>query len=83
MKLPLLEQVQQALNTRKKNGDPVFDQDNLEVCIAGTFAGDKFIVIKTPTPRLESVPQSDLKPHHKYGEVVEGKPGTGWPLDAT
>ena len=83
MKLPLLEQVQQALNTRKKNGDPVFDQDNLEVCVAGTFAGDKFIVIKTPTPRLESVPQADLKPHHKYGEVVEGKPGTGWPLDAT
>ena len=83
MKLPLLEQVQQALNTRKKNGDPVFDQDNLEVCVAGTFAGDKFIVIKTPTPRLENVPQADLNPHHKYGEVVEGKPGTGWPLDAT
>ena len=83
MKLPLLEQVQQALNTRKKNGDPVFDQDNLEVCVAGTFAGDKFIVIKTPTPRLEINPQPDLKPRHKYGEVVEGKPGTGWPLDAT
>ena len=83
MKLPLLEQVQQALNTRKKNGDPVFDQDNLEVCVAGTFAGDRFIVIKTPTPRLENVPQADLKPHHKYDEVVDGKPGTGWPLDAT
>ena len=46
MKLPLLEQVQQALNTRKKNGDLIFDQDNLEVGVAGTFAGDKFIVIR-------------------------------------
>ena len=79
MKLPLLERVQQALNTRKKNGDPVFDQDNLEVCVAGTFAGDKFIVIKTPTPREESTPDPDLKPHHPIGPC-EGKPGTGWPL---
>lgn len=46
MKLPLLEAVQRALNTRKKNGDLVFDQDNLEVGVAGTFAGDKFIVIR-------------------------------------
>ena len=69
MKLPLLERVQQALNTRKKNGDPVFDQDNLEVCVAGTFAGDKFIVIKTPTPRVESNPDPDLKQHHEYEPV--------------
>lgn len=79
MKLPLLEQVQKALDTRKKNGDPVFDQDNLEVSVAGTFAGDKFIVIKTPTPRVESNPDPDLKAHHD-GELVEGKPGTGWPI---
>ena len=80
MKLPLLEQVQQALNTRKKNGDPVFDQDNLEVCVAGTFAGDKFIVIKTPTPRMESTPDPDLKPQHSL-DTIKGKPGTGWPLN--
>ena len=79
MKLPLLEQVQKALDTRKKNGDLVFDQDNLEVKVAGTFAGDKFIVIKTPTPRMESNPDPDLKPQHSR-EPVEGKPGTGWPL---
>ena len=83
MKLPLLEALQVALDTRKKNGDPIFDQDNLEVCVAGTFAADKFIVIKRKEPRIESTPDPDLKPHHKYGEVVEGKPGTGWPLDAT
>ena len=81
MKLPLLEQVQQALNTRKKNGDPVFDQDNLEVCVAGTFAGDKFIVIKTPTPRMESTRDPDLKPHHSL-DPIKGKPGTGWPLNS-
>ena len=81
MKLPLLEQVQQALNTRKKNGDLVFDQDNLEVCVAGTFAGDKFIVIKTPTPRMESTPDPDLKPHHSL-DPIKGKPGTGWPLNS-
>lgn len=46
MKLPLLEEVQRALNTRKKNGELVFDQDNLEVSVAGTFVGDKFIVIR-------------------------------------
>ena len=46
MKLPLLEQVMAALNTRKKNGDLIFDQDNLEVSVAGTFAADKFIVIR-------------------------------------
>ena len=61
MKLPLLEEVQRALNTRKKNGDLVFDQDNLEVNVAGTFAGDKFIVIRqkgeTP-PTRDSVPVS-------------------------
>ena len=56
MKLPLLEQVQQALNTRKKNGDLIFDQDNLEVSVAGTFAADKFIVIRQ---KGETPPKKD------------------------
>mgnify|MGYP001170472463 CR=1 FL=1 len=56
MKLPLLEQVQQALNTRKKNGDLIFDQDNLEVGVAGTFAADKFIVIRQ---KGEAPPKKD------------------------
>ena len=38
MKLPLLEALQVALDTRKKNGEPIFDQDNLEVSVAGTYA---------------------------------------------
>ena len=56
MKLPLLEEVQRALNTRKKNGDLVFDQDNLEVGVAGTFAGDTFIVIRQ---KGETPPKKD------------------------
>ena len=64
MKLPLLEQVQIALNTRKKNGELVFDQDNLEVSVAGTFAADKFIVIRQKQERVESNPDPDLKQHH-------------------
>ena len=56
MKLPLLEEVQKALNTRKKNGDLIFDQDNLEVSVAGTFAADKFIVIRQ---KGETPPKKD------------------------
>ena len=51
--------------------------------IAGTFAADKFIVIKRKEARVESNPDPDLKPHHKFGEKVQGKPGTGWPSDGT
>ena len=63
MKLPLLEEVQRALNTRKKNGDLVFDQDNLEVGVAGTFVGDKFIVIrqKGETPPKLSEPRDPIQ----------------------
>ena len=57
MKLPLLEEVQKALNTRKKNGDLIFDQDNLEVSVAGTFAADKFIVIRQ---KGEPAPKKDV-----------------------
>ena len=47
MKRALQEAINAALDTRKKNGELVFtDQDDLEVCVPGTFAGDKFIVIK-------------------------------------
>ena len=43
----LLADLEAALHITKKNGDPVFpDQTDMEVCVPGTFAGDKFIVIK-------------------------------------
>ena len=56
MKLPLLEALQVALDTRKKNGEPIFDQDNLEVSVAGTYAADKFIVIRQ---KGETPPKKD------------------------
>ena len=68
MKLPLLEEVQRALNTRKKNGELVFDQDNLEVGVAGTFAGDKFIVIRQKEERQEINPDPTLRAHHQDSE---------------
>jgi len=42
----ILNQLEQALASRTKKGSLIFDQDNLEVSVAGTFAGDKFIVIR-------------------------------------
>ena len=54
MKLELYDEIALALDTRKKNGESVFDQNNLEVKVAGTFAGDKFIVCllyTAPSPR--------------------------------
>ena len=42
----ILNQLEQALASRTKKGNLIFDQDNLEVSVAGTFAGDKFIVIR-------------------------------------
>ena len=77
----ILNQLEQALASRTKKGNLVFNQDNLEVSIAGTFAGDKFIVIKHKEPREDSNPDPELKAHHST-EPVQGKPGTGWPLDA-
>ncbi len=42
----IIEQLEKALDMRKKNGDEIWhDGDDIEVCIAGTFAGDKFITI--------------------------------------
>tara|TARA_B100002019_G_C21200284_1_gene563649 strand:+ start:662 stop:916 length:255 start_codon:yes stop_codon:yes gene_type:complete len=77
----LRSEIECALDMRKKDGTNIWnDDDEIQVQIAGTFAADKFIVIKKTTPRVDSIPDPDLKPHHKYGEVVEGKPGTGWPL---
>ena len=61
----------------KKNGDVIWeDGTELEFKIAW-YLYDKFIVIKRKESRIESNPDPDLKPQHKYGEVVEGKPGTG------
>ena len=54
----LIAEIECALDMRKKNGDVVWeDGDDIEVQIAGVYAGDKFIVLKnrTKSPVISSV----------------------------
>lgn len=42
----VIDEIQLAMTHTKKNGDVNWkDGDDIEVCLAGTFAGDKFITI--------------------------------------
>ena len=46
----VIDQIQEAMNHTKMNGDINWqDSDEIEVNLAGTFAADKFIVIKNVT----------------------------------
>ena len=43
----VIDQIQEAMLHTKKNGDTNWqDGDEIDVCLAGTFAADRFIVIK-------------------------------------
>ena len=42
----IIDQIQLAMTHTKMNGDVNWkDGDDIDVCLAGTFAGDKFITI--------------------------------------
>ena len=42
----VIDQIQEAMLHTKKNGDINWsDGDEIDVCLAGTFAADRFIVI--------------------------------------
>ena len=42
----IIKDLEKALDTRKKDGTPIWDDgDEIEVCLAGTFAADKFITL--------------------------------------
>ena len=42
----VIDKIQEAMNHTKMNGDPNWlDGDELEICIGGTYAADKFISI--------------------------------------
>jgi len=46
----IIEKIQEAMNHTKKNGDINWeDGDEIDVCLAGTFAADRFIVIHNRT----------------------------------
>ena len=55
----IIDDLENALDMRKKNGEPVWDDgDEISVNIAGTFAADKFITLtnKTKNPVVSSQP---------------------------
>ena len=59
----IIDDLENALDMRKKNGDPVWDDgDEISVNIGGTFAGDKFISLtnKTKIPVVSAEPHSDF-----------------------
>jgi hypothetical protein len=46
----IIDDLEKALDMRKKNGDPIWeDGDDIQVCIAGTWAADKFITLLNRT----------------------------------
>ena len=70
----VIDQIQEAMNHTKKNGDINWeDGDDIDVCLAGTFAADRFIVIKNKTkdPVVSAAPH----PHFDYEKGVFTKDG--------
>ena len=59
----VFDKIQEAMNHTKKNGDINWeDDDEIDVCLAGTFAADRFIVIKNKTKD----PVISAAPHPNY-----------------
>jgi len=61
----IIDDLEKALDMRKKNGDPVWeDGDDIQVCIAGTWAADKFITLlnRTKDPIVPSVTPEGYDP---------------------
>ena len=59
----LINQIQEAMLHTKKDGTVNWkDGDEIEVNLAGTFAADRFIVIKNKTkdPVVSAAPHSDF-----------------------
>ena len=55
----IIADLEKALDTRKKDGTPIWDDgDEIEVNVAGTFVGDKFITLtnRTKNPVVSSIP---------------------------
>ena len=52
----IIDKIQEAMNHTKKNGNINWeDGDEIKVQLAGTFAADKFIVIKNVTKSSTSL----------------------------
>ena len=52
----VIDKIQEAMNHTKKNGDINWeDSDEIQIQLAGTFAADRFIVIKNVTKSSTSL----------------------------
>ncbi len=59
----IIDALEKALDMRKKNGDPVWDDgDEISVNIAGTWAADKFITLTNKTKN----PVESTAPHPNF-----------------
>ena len=70
----IIDKIQEAMLHTKKNGDINWqDGDEIEVNLAGTFAADRFIVIKNKTkdPVVSAAPH----PYFDYEKKVFTKDG--------
>ena len=55
----IIDKIQEAMNHTRKNGNINWeDGDDIDVCLAGTFAADRFIVIKnkSKSPVVSAAP---------------------------
>mgnify|MGYP001359228041 CR=1 FL=1 len=72
----IIEQIQVALMHTKMNGEVNWkDGDDIEVCVAGTYAADKFIVIhnRSKNPVVSAAPHPNFD--YEKGEWKEGYQG--------
>ena len=70
----IIDQIQEAMLHTKKNGDVNWqDEDEIVVQLAGTFAADRFIVIKNRTK--DPVVSAEPHPDFDYERKVFTKDG--------
>ena len=70
----VINKIQEAMNHTKKDGSINWqDGDEIEVNLAGTFAADRFIVIKNKTK--DPVVSAEPHPHFDYEKIVFTKDG--------
>ena len=70
----IIEKIQEAMRHTKKDGTVNWkDGDEIEVNLAGTFAADRFIVIKNKTK--DPVVSAEPHPHFDYEKKVFTKDG--------
>ena len=59
----MIDEIQELMNHTKKNGDLNWvDGEELQINLAGTFAADKFIVIKNASKK----PYEPSQPHPRF-----------------